>query len=45
MLSIAEGEARVRLTTMPGTHGPGPLAAALPPVMGNTYELEVPALA
>ncbi|MDP8946946.1 MAG: MBL fold metallo-hydrolase [Actinomycetota bacterium] len=37
-LSITKGEARLRLTAMPGTHAPGPLAAALPPVMGSMLE-------
>jgi L-ascorbate metabolism protein UlaG (beta-lactamase superfamily) len=37
-LSISKGEARLRLTAMPGTHAPGPLAAALPPVMGSMLE-------
>jgi L-ascorbate metabolism protein UlaG (beta-lactamase superfamily) len=38
MLTITKGEARLRLTAMPGTHAPGPLAAALPPVMGSMLE-------
>jgi L-ascorbate metabolism protein UlaG (beta-lactamase superfamily) len=37
-LSITKGEARLHLTAMPGTHAPGPLAAALPPVMGSMME-------
>ena len=37
-LTIIKGEARLRLTAMPGTHAPGPLAAALPPVMGSMLE-------
>ena len=37
-LTITKGEARLRLTAMPGTHAPGPLAAALPPVMGSMLE-------
>jgi L-ascorbate metabolism protein UlaG (beta-lactamase superfamily) len=37
-LPIAKGEARLRLAAMPGTHAPGPLAAALPPVMGSMLE-------
>jgi L-ascorbate metabolism protein UlaG (beta-lactamase superfamily) len=37
-LPIAKGEASLRLTAMPGTHAPGPLAAALPPVMGSMLE-------
>jgi len=37
-LPITKGEPRLRLTAMPGTHAPGPLAAALPPVMGSMLE-------
>ncbi len=37
-LSVHKGEARLRLSAMPGTHAPGPLAAALPPVMGSMLE-------
>jgi L-ascorbate metabolism protein UlaG (beta-lactamase superfamily) len=37
-LSITKGEAHLSLTAMPGTHAPGPLAAALPPVMGSMLE-------
>ena len=37
-LTITKGEARLRLTAVPGTHAPGPLAAALPPVMGSMLE-------
>ncbi len=37
-LSITKGEAYLHLTAMPGTHAPGPLAAALPPVMGSMLE-------
>jgi L-ascorbate metabolism protein UlaG (beta-lactamase superfamily) len=40
MLSIIKGEAHLRLTAMPGTHAPGPLAAALPPVMGSMLEFQ-----
>ena len=39
-LPITKGEARLRLTAMPGTHAPGPLAAALPPVMGSMLEFQ-----
>ena len=39
-LSITKGDARLRLTAMPGTHAPGPLAAALPPVMGSMLEFQ-----
>jgi L-ascorbate metabolism protein UlaG (beta-lactamase superfamily) len=37
-LSITKGQTRLSLTAMPGTHAPGPLAAALPPVMGSMLE-------
>ena len=37
-LSVTKGEARLRLTAMPGTHAPGPLSAVLPPVMGSMLE-------
>ncbi len=37
-LAISKGEARLRLTAMPGTHAPGPLASVLPPVMGSMLE-------
>ncbi len=37
-LDVTKGEARLRLTAMPGTHAPGPLAAVLPPVMGSMLE-------
>ena len=36
--SFIRGQASVRLTAMPGKHGPGPLAALLPPVMGTMLE-------
>jgi len=37
-LDVTKGGAKVRLTAMPGTHGPGPLGAVLPPVMGTMLE-------
>jgi L-ascorbate metabolism protein UlaG (beta-lactamase superfamily) len=37
-LTVEKGESRVRVTAMPGTHGPGPLGAVLPPVMGSMLE-------
>jgi L-ascorbate metabolism protein UlaG (beta-lactamase superfamily) len=37
-LNVTKGEARLRITSMPGKHGPGPLTAALPPVMGSMLE-------
>lgn len=38
--TATKGEARLRLTSMPGLHGPGPLKFALPPVMGSMLEFE-----
>jgi L-ascorbate metabolism protein UlaG (beta-lactamase superfamily) len=37
-LELQKGEANLRLTAMPGTHGPGPLATLLPPVMGSMLD-------
>lgn len=37
-LDVEKGEANLRVTAMPGTHGPGPLGAVLPPVMGSMLE-------
>jgi len=37
-LEIQKGEAKVRITAMPGTHGPGPLGKLLPPVMGSMLD-------
>jgi L-ascorbate metabolism protein UlaG (beta-lactamase superfamily) len=39
-LACAKGSARVRITSMPGRHGPGLLARALPDVMGSLLEFE-----
>lgn len=41
-LALEKGEARLCLTAMPGTHGPGPLGAVLPPVMGSMLEFQTP---
>lgn len=41
-LALEKGEARLRLTAMPGTHGPGPFGAVLPPVMGSMLEFQTP---
>lgn len=38
--TIVKGNIRLRVTAMPGTHGPGVLAALLPPVMGSMLEFE-----
>jgi L-ascorbate metabolism protein UlaG (beta-lactamase superfamily) len=37
---LTAGEETLRLTSVPGVHGPGPLARVLPPVMGSVLELE-----
>ena len=37
-VTVRKGEARLRITAMPGTHGPGPLGKVLPPVMGSMLE-------
>ena len=37
-ISVTKGEARVRITAMPGRHGPGILSALLPPVIGSMLE-------
>ena len=39
-IEVRKGGATLRLTAMPGTHGPGPLGALLPPVMGSMLEFE-----
>jgi L-ascorbate metabolism protein UlaG (beta-lactamase superfamily) len=39
-LDLRKGEANLRITAMPGTHGPGPLGMVLPPVMGSMLEFE-----
>ena len=41
-LTVVKGEAAARVTAMPGTHAPGPLAAMLPPVMGSMLEFATP---
>ena len=39
-LTVGKGDARIRVTAMPGRHGPGILSAALPPVMGSMLEFQ-----
>lgn len=39
-LTVTKGDARVRITAMPGRHGPGILAALLPQVMGSMLEFQ-----
>lgn len=38
ILEVSCGETRLQVTSMPGRHGPGPLAFALPPVMGSMLD-------
>src|SRR5918911_3292063 len=37
-IEVRKGGATLRLTAMPGTHGPGALGALLPPVMGSMMD-------
>ena len=37
-IEVRKGKANLRLAAMPGTHGPGPLGAMLPPVMGSMLD-------
>jgi L-ascorbate metabolism protein UlaG (beta-lactamase superfamily) len=37
-IEVRKGGATLNLTAMPGTHGPGPLGAVLPPVMGSMLD-------
>lgn len=39
-LSVRKGDARLRITSMPGTHGPGVVGKLLPPVMGSMLEFQ-----
>ncbi len=41
-VDVSKGEARMRVTSMPGRHAPGPLAALLPQVMGSMLEFGMP---
>jgi L-ascorbate metabolism protein UlaG (beta-lactamase superfamily) len=41
-LTVVKGDAKVRITSTPGRHGPGVLAALLPPVMGSILEFQMP---
>jgi L-ascorbate metabolism protein UlaG (beta-lactamase superfamily) len=36
---LTSGAQTLRITSVPGVHGPGPLAKVLPPVMGSVLEL------
>jgi L-ascorbate metabolism protein UlaG (beta-lactamase superfamily) len=37
---LLSGDARLRITSTPGTHGPGLMGKLLPPVMGSLVEVE-----
>lgn len=41
-LLVIKGEAQVRVTAMPGRHGPAVLSTMLPPVIGSMMEFETP---
>jgi L-ascorbate metabolism protein UlaG (beta-lactamase superfamily) len=41
-IEVTRGDARLRITSMPGRHSPGPLAFALPPVMGSMLDFSTP---
>jgi L-ascorbate metabolism protein UlaG (beta-lactamase superfamily) len=41
-LNVVKGEVGVRITAMPGIHGPGILSALLPPMMGSILEFQAP---
>jgi L-ascorbate metabolism protein UlaG (beta-lactamase superfamily) len=41
--TVAKGDVELRITAMPGKHGPGFLSALLPPVMGSMLEFATPA--
>ena len=38
--TVSRADARVKVTALPATHAPGPLARLLPPVMGSLLEFE-----
>lgn len=39
-LAVRKGDSTLQVSAMPGLHGPGILAAALPPVMGSLLEFQ-----
>jgi L-ascorbate metabolism protein UlaG (beta-lactamase superfamily) len=41
-LTFYKGQASLKITSMPGRHGPGILTMALPPVMGSLLEFSAP---
>lgn len=38
--TVTKGDVSLKITAMPGRHGPGVMAAALPPVMGSLLEFQ-----
>ncbi|MGH9942358.1 MAG: MBL fold metallo-hydrolase [Pyrinomonadaceae bacterium] len=42
-LDISKGDARLRISSMPGKHAPNPLRLMLPPVMGSMLEFQTEA--
>jgi L-ascorbate metabolism protein UlaG (beta-lactamase superfamily) len=42
-LTVEDGDTRVKITSMPGQHGPGIVDFALPPVMGSMLDFETAA--
>jgi L-ascorbate metabolism protein UlaG (beta-lactamase superfamily) len=40
-VEFTKGDARLRITSMPGQHGPGVVDFALPPVMGSVLDFEI----
>jgi L-ascorbate metabolism protein UlaG (beta-lactamase superfamily) len=42
-VTVEDGNTRVRITSMPGQHGPGIVDFALPPVMGSMLDFETDA--
>lgn len=40
--TILKGDVRLRISAMPGTHGPGIVGWLLPPVMGSMLDFETP---
>ncbi|MCC2693428.1 MBL fold metallo-hydrolase [Nodularia sp. LEGE 04288] len=41
-ITVVKGDATLRITAMPGIHGPSILKALLPPVMGSMLEFQTP---
>jgi L-ascorbate metabolism protein UlaG (beta-lactamase superfamily) len=41
-VALSEGDSSLRVTSVPGVHGPGPVKHLMPPVMGTVLELTGP---